>query len=194
MKICTVCKKSLELTSFGKDSSLKSGLTSQCKPCRKARKDAWAEANRIKTHEYAKQYRVDNKEKVREYNKSYYKTYYEENSDKLKEYQQQYKVANSGKVNALCAKRRAKKLLATPDWVLNDPIELLKIEGLYIEARNLAESTGIPHDVDHIIPLQGLYISGFHCYSNLQVITSEANAKKSNKHESDSNFDKVTTI
>ena len=178
----------LELSNFSKDSSLKSGLTSQCKSCRKKRKDLWVENNKTKVTEYGKQYRISNAEKIKKENKVYCKNYYYNNTQKLKEYQIKYTVNNREKVNARNAKRRAMKLLATPSWVLENPEELSKIEGLYKKAKELSITTGIPHDVDHIIPLQGKYVSGFHCFSNLQVIPSTTNTKKGNRHESDNNF------
>ena len=38
------------------------------------------------------------------------------------------------------------------------------------------------HHVDHIIPLQGKNVSGFHCIENLQYLTAEENIKKGNKY------------
>lgn len=47
----------------------------------------------------------------------------------------------------------------------------------YKEARRLTKETGVPHEVDHIIPCS---TGGLHCPTNLQVLTKSANAAKSN--------------
>ena len=86
-----------------------------------------------------------------------------------------YKKENTDKVNALKAKRYAAKLHRTPSW---SDLDLIK--PFYFEAQHLTKETGIKYDVDHIIPLQGEYVSGLHIASNLQVITHTANCKKGN--------------
>lgn len=48
-------------------------------------------------------------------------------------------------------------------------------------AKRLSRETGIPHHVDHIVPLQGDHVSGLHVESNLQVIPATDNIRKRNK-------------
>ncbi len=38
------------------------------------------------------------------------------------------------------------------------------------------------YEVDHIIPLQGKTVSGFHILENLQYLTKEENCKKGNRY------------
>jgi len=49
----------------------------------------------------------------------------------------------------------------------------------YAEARRLSRETGIPHHVDHIIPIAK---GGLHCQTNLQVITATENIKKGDSY------------
>lgn len=86
---------------------------------------------------------------------------------------------NPGKRNATAAKRRAIKALATPAWLTDKNWE--EMELFYIEAAELTEATGVRHEVDHIIPLQGKTVCGFHCPENLRVITMSENRRKNNK-------------
>ncbi len=87
-----------------------------------------------------------------------------------------WKKANPGKVNAYISKRRALTLQRTPAWADQN-----KIKQLYETAASVTKSTGIPHEVDHIIPLQGELVSGLHVEYNLQVLTEKENIKKHNK-------------
>lgn len=69
------------------------------------------------------------------------------------------------------AKYKAKKLLATPAWA-----DLDKIREFYA---NCPEG----YHVDHIIPLQGEYISGLHVENNLQYLLARDNLSKGNKFQ-----------
>jgi hypothetical protein len=84
--------------------------------------------------------------------------------------------ANRAKVAERTARRKAAKLTATPQWV-----DHAAIAGFYAVAQRMTVDTGIRHEVDHIVPLQGLAVSGLHVPWNLQVITQSANARKRNK-------------
>ena len=64
---------------------------------------------------------------------------------------------------------------ATPSWY-----EKKEIDALYKKAHRLTVETGIPHQVDHIVPLQHDKICGLHCFSNLQILTETNNKRKSN--------------
>lgn len=75
-------------------------------------------------------------------------------------------------------KRRAAKLRRTPAWA-----DLQAIRAIYAEARRLTTVTGIPHHVDHEIPLQGELVSGLHVHNNLQILTGSENSRKKNRYE-----------
>jgi 5-methylcytosine-specific restriction endonuclease McrA len=75
------------------------------------------------------------------------------------------------------AKRRGR----TPQWVNKSKDTLFEIKGFYIAAAALTKSTGVEHQVDHIVPLNGKTVSGLHVPWNLRVVTAKENIKKSNK-------------
>jgi len=66
----------------------------------------------------------------------------------------------------------------TPIW-----IEEFLIEEIYDLAQLRSKATGIPHEVDHFIPLQGKLVSGLHVHENLQVISAPENRSKHNKFD-----------
>jgi hypothetical protein len=75
-------------------------------------------------------------------------------------------------------KRRAAKLKRTPPWA-----DLEAMRAIYQEAQRLTSETGIPHHVDHDVPLQGKLVSGLHVPNNLQILTGSENSKKRNRFE-----------
>lgn len=102
-----------------------------------------------------------------------------QNSEYCKSNVKRYREKNPGWMAAQCAKRRAKKLNATPLWLVSDDLWL--IEEIYRLATLRTKVTGIKWAVDHIIPLQSDLVCGLHLPSNLQVITAVDNSIKGNK-------------
>jgi hypothetical protein len=83
---------------------------------------------------------------------------------------------NKAKLCHYAAKRRVAKGLATPAWADHG-----FIEGFYIVAAAWTAATGVPHEVDHIIPIQGDGVCGLHVPANLQVLPRSVNRAKANK-------------
>lgn len=100
-----------------------------------------------------------------------------ENKDRWKEYM----ASIPERLREYAAQYRAQKLRATPPWLTVD--DRAEIAALYAEASRLERETGIPHHVDHIIPLRGDYVCGLHVPSNLQILTKDENLRKSNRWE-----------
>ena len=159
-KACSKCEEVKTLDEFSRDKANKDRYRSQCKVCCK---------------EYSAKYYAANSEKVKEYSAKYYAA----NSEKVKEYSAKHHAANPEKSRAKCAKRRAAKLLAIPSWLTKEDYQAM--EAICKEADRLTQETGIKHHVDHIHPLQGKLVCGFHCPSNLQILTESENCSKHNK-------------
>ena len=156
MKTCTKCKFEKPLDRFYKRSD-RDTYHSWCKDCK---------------HESSKQWNTKNKDKHSEINRKWYeenKEHHLTNSKKWYENNKHRKLETTTARDKRC-------VLATPTWADR---ELIK--ELYSLAKKLTEQTGIPHEVDHIVPLQGKNVSGLHTQDNLQVITAEENRRKSNK-------------
>jgi len=75
--------------------------------------------------------------------------------------------------------RRARKIQRTPPWLSKEHHDSM-LE-MYELSRKITKDTGVKHDVDHIIPLNGKNVSGLHVPWNLQIIPAHENRKKSNK-------------
>lgn len=119
----------------------------------------------------------DNRHLHNEWAKAYQQT--EKGQKALKRAREKYTGSPTHIANN--SKRRAAKLQRTPKWLT--AAQLKQIADTYAISDALTKITGIPHEVDHVVPLQGKNVSGLHVPWNLHVKTAEANRKKSNKHE-----------
>lgn len=90
----------------------------------------------------------------------------------------QWKIDNPGKVRAATIKRRTSKMQRTPAWLTDDDYWML--EQAYELAAIRTKMFGFSWHVDHVLPLQGKKVSGFHVPTNVQVIPGVENVKKAN--------------
>ena len=153
-KKCTKCGEVKGLEYFAKNSKGKHGVRGRCKDCGKG------------------------------YNKSYYQEYKrkwaKENKEYKKECNRKWAEENPDKVNAIKARRRARKLRATPKWLTQE--QDLEIKLIYKTARELEDMDGVKRHVDHIVPLKGKDVRGLHVPWNLQILTAEQNLSKNNSY------------
>jgi hypothetical protein len=154
-RFCSKCRSWLYLDFFDNDKSNKSGKKAWCKFCIKEHRSRPSVKKQTKLTSQI--YFENNREKILEANKNYYNNHVTEHSARIR-------------FNKL------RKKHATPKWADKN-----KIKQFYLKAKELTNLTGIPHEVDHIIPLNGLTVCGLHVENNLQILTQEENRKKFNK-------------
>lgn len=105
MKKCSKCNLLKEYTEYSKHIGHKDGLNSACRVCMKESRDAWKIKNKSKVIESNKSYYKNNKSKIclsskeykkfrEEYYKEYYKEYRIKNLEKLQEYSKSYSQQN----------------------------------------------------------------------------------------------------
>lgn len=83
-----------------------------------------------------------------------------------------------GRIAACKRLHEARKQGARPRWADADAIA-----AIYAECARITRLTGIPHEVDHIVPLLGREVCGLHVEGNLRVVPRHVNRRKSNKLE-----------
>lgn len=101
--------------------------------------------------------------------------------EKMKDRGARYAKENKPLVNEKSGRRRAMRVLGTPVWLTDH--QKAETLWLYTWAAVLSRFTGIPHVVDHIVPLQGVLVCGLHVPWNLQVLTRTENILKANKFD-----------
>lgn len=81
------------------------------------------------------------------------------------------------------SKRRryiAAVVLSAPPWVDREALRRLQYR-----AQCLSEMTGVPHEIDHIVPLNHPLVCGLTVPWNLEIVSARVNAAKSNKFAPD---------
>lgn len=124
----------------------------------------------------------------REYMKHYLRKWQKDNVNKMKQYLQKWSKVNGstarrrwnqqnkGKKNYYTRMRQWVIRRATPSWA-----NLTEIKQIYINAAIKTKETNLPHEVDHIIPLQGKLVCGLHVACNLQILQKDIHKFKLNK-------------
>jgi ribonuclease HII len=144
----------------------------------------------IDAKEYHRQYRLKNRERLIAYKKAWVlenaekvkidgKNRYQNKKEEIKQYVAKYKKLNPAIANANKAKRKSAKKLRTPMWLTD--IDYERIANEYKLASILTKLTSEPWHVDHVIPLQGKIVSGFHVPANLKAIRGSENCSKQNQ-------------
>jgi hypothetical protein len=165
-KVCNKCH--LFKTEYHKDSNKKDGFCTLCADCKRLNTKSWGKNNSEKAKSNALQY------------------YYSKKDDpdfikKRRVTEEQWRKDNPDKRSASEAKRRSKKLNATPPWLT--PEQEAHIKRTYTLCQIASDATGEKYHVDHIVPLQGENVCGLHVPWNLRAVPAKINLTKGNKHD-----------
>lgn len=163
-------------------SGLRYTSTGHCKPCGSVDAVKYAERHPEKITSRVKKWRVANVDRRKAYSTEYRAenqsaikaatAHYRATSDKPRAWQRN----NPEYTRAMWARRHAAKISAMPQWA-----DRSEIRSVYAAAVALQQKTGIPHDVDHIIPLISPVVCGLHVAWNLRAIPAAVNRSKGNK-------------
>jgi hypothetical protein len=139
----------------------------------------YVKSNKKKVFQMQKSYRENNKDKIQAYmdrTKSHRaqrkKLYNLRNKKRNSKLGKIYRQNNRGRIILNNLKYSNAKKHRIPKWITEK--ELNEINEFY---KNCPKGMV----VDHIIPLQGKTVSGFHCLKNLQYMDPIENIRKSNK-------------
>jgi hypothetical protein len=174
-KLCASCKVNQPTSNFR---WAKTRFESWCKECKSKHKKEWYRKNKEYAIAEATKYHYASYAEKREHKIKYAKEWVKNNPEKYKVNAKRCYEKTKLKRFAYQALSRAKRRNAVPKWFDSIKEDVQKI---YIEARTKTLETGIPHEVDHIIPLVSEYVCGLHVPNNLRVVTRYENRSKQNK-------------
>ena len=182
MKKCTKCKEKKPLSMFRvRKSRAKNGgqgtPRSHCKVC-----ESQAQMKRAKARmEVDPEFKEKSLERIASWGKENKERRLKAAADRRRK---RYKedLEYRGKRISQIASYRSQKLQAQPDWLSKK--DLRRINNIYEVASKVSERTGKPHDVDHVVPLQGESVCGLHVPWNLAIIPASMNRSKGNAYPS----------
>ena len=163
-KFGKVCSKHPELNGLrAKDRN--------CPLCAKARNVAWSASHRELVNAGIRRHYWTNKGQLSEKKRADRVA----NPQKYKDRSRAYYEANKWRAKAGWAAREAAKIKATPAWSNRD------IVNAFYRMAEAYRSSGVPCEVDHIVPLRHALVCGLHVEHNLQLLSPTANRSKGNK-------------
>lgn len=122
----------------------------------------------------------------RAYYKKYYRQYVDNQSEETRAYRsaiQRHKYRTKWRFNARHNSRLRKRRVKRA--TLQCPLDKIKVQQIYLDAKRMRAETGENYNVDHIIPIVHDSVCGLHCSSNLRIVPYEVNASKGNSFDLD---------
>ena len=190
-RVCTRCRKELPATLeyYGKENKVKSGLTTICRECISKQAKQYFIQNKQKIKDKQKEWRDNNKlaikikrvinyQNKRDKRLDYYRKYYQEHKDYFKQYDKQYIKSDKGRMmrQTIAQKRRTLKKNVEATLTSNEWRECLK------HFNNQCAYCGTKTDItdtltqDHFIPLSS---HGEYTINNIVPACRRCNGSKS---------------
>jgi hypothetical protein len=185
-KQCSKCKQTKDAAEFGKREDSKDRLRYQCKACESI-SDKLQQRKNTKRNTLAGPPDRTGVKRCFACGETKQKTEFHVRraspgglqdicKDCLNARNQQWAKDNPAKINAKCARRRARKLKATPSWE-----DKRKTMWYYDEAQRVTAETGEVHHVDHMVPLNHWSVRGLHWHMNFDILPGAENSSKGNR-------------
>lgn len=175
MKVCTQCAVPKDFSEYPRTTH--GTLRSACRECRnRSSRESHAASRAADPERRRKRDRDRKRSSYAADPEKFRKIAREERAadpEKFRRMDREWVRANPGAKRAATARRRVKKLSATPSWAA-----LEAIKKLYVNCPD-------GQQVDHIIPLQGKRVSGLHVLGNLQYLDPSENRAKGNSFSPD---------
>ena len=164
MKNCTKCGIEKELTEFHASTKHSTGRKSRCKECVSQAPNNYYIQNKSKINSRSIEWRKSNPERFKEIKKLYRTN----NKESIAAYDSKWNKDNPYSSCHLGSRRRARGQLL---------ISITHKEAI----KEIYKNCPVGHHVDHIVPLNGKLVSGFHVPWNMQYLSAEANMRKGNR-------------
>ncbi len=167
---CAMCKQRLPMESFYQSPSRSTGVSSRCISCAKKERAMWWAENKDKPD-----VRAADRARSLKYVRLHPETgvlWRQQNRKHLNRYANEWRRTSS-----YVGRRKgdSRTIRVTPDWA-----NRFFIGEIYALARLRTKLMGVPWEVDHIIPLNGVEVCGLHVENNLRVVPRVINRAKRN--------------
>jgi hypothetical protein len=185
-KECSTCKVTKDAGEFSKSGSTNDGLFNTCKVCARERNVLHQRKNTRRNTLAGPPDRIGTK-KCNVCGETKEKTAFAVQVSKKDGLQGTCKPCHNtrrlqwakdypAKQNDHHARRRARKLKATPSWE-----DKRKTMWYYDESQRITAETGVVHHVDHMVPLNHWSVRGLHWHMNFAVLPGAENNSKGNR-------------
>ena len=176
-RVCNVCKIDQNLDNFHNCKTFPLGKVYTCKVCAKEKAIKWGRDNPEKKKENSLRHYKDNKDDYIE--RANLCNWQRKNRERVNQNNKKRYWLNRSLYVSRLAEKRARRFQATPDWLSFEQKE--QIKSVYNLASELTKQTGVPYQVDHIIPLNNPIVCGLHVPWNLQALPAKENMSKGNR-------------
>lgn len=175
LKVCIACKSPKPFSEYHKDNARKDKLFPKCKQCKRDYDRAWSKTNNKKNLADKRYRESDLGKATRKRNSKKWCTW---SNEKFVECQKRY-VSKPEVKASICARAAVRREIQYRQVKLFGSYDVMR--HIYAYSAELTATSGERYEVDHIAPLQGKEVSGFHVPWNMRVVTLKQNRSKGNR-------------